>query len=164
MVVPLHSGDEATVSTKSYLNSLAAHDLVAKTITGAAPGAGPAAIATTARRGDRQGITSFERYGQLVASGLGTLLTVLHPDRVVLGGSAAQYLDLFADSLAAALDRVAPFQWNPPIVAAELGDVAGAVGAAVLARRPPLFSTAERHDKQHNSDAEQQTEDQPGQC
>ena len=42
-------------------------------------------------------------------------------------------------------------------------EVAGAVGAAVLARRPPLFSTAERHDKQHENDAEQQTEDQPGQ-
>ena len=141
----------------------AASRIALETITGAAPGAGPAAIATTARRGDRQAITSFERYGQLVASGLGTLLTVFHPDRVVLGGSAAQYFDLFADSLAAALDRVAPFQWNPPIVAAELGDVAGAVGAAVLARRPPLFSTAERHDKQHDNDAEQPTEDQPGQ-
>ena len=37
LVVALHSGDEATVSTKSYLNSLAAHDLLAATLTGTAP-------------------------------------------------------------------------------------------------------------------------------
>jgi glucosamine--fructose-6-phosphate aminotransferase (isomerizing) len=38
VVVPLHSGDEATVSTKSYLNSLAAHDLVAAALTRTALG------------------------------------------------------------------------------------------------------------------------------
>jgi glucosamine--fructose-6-phosphate aminotransferase (isomerizing) len=37
LVVGLHSGTEATVSTKSYLNSLAAHDLLAATVTGTAP-------------------------------------------------------------------------------------------------------------------------------
>jgi glucosamine--fructose-6-phosphate aminotransferase (isomerizing) len=37
LVIALHSGDEATVSTKSYLNSLAAHDLLAATLTGTAP-------------------------------------------------------------------------------------------------------------------------------
>lgn len=37
MVIALHSGGEATVSTKSYLNSLAAHDLLAATLTGTVP-------------------------------------------------------------------------------------------------------------------------------
>jgi glucosamine--fructose-6-phosphate aminotransferase (isomerizing) len=37
LVIALHSGHEATVSTKSYLNSLAAHDLLAATLTGTAP-------------------------------------------------------------------------------------------------------------------------------
>jgi glutamine---fructose-6-phosphate transaminase (isomerizing) len=37
VVIALHSGDEATVSTKSYLNSLAAHDLLAATLTGTVP-------------------------------------------------------------------------------------------------------------------------------
>jgi glucosamine--fructose-6-phosphate aminotransferase (isomerizing) len=36
LVIALHSGHEATVSTKSYLNSLAAHDLLAATLTGTA--------------------------------------------------------------------------------------------------------------------------------
>jgi glucokinase len=97
-------------------------------------GADPAAAASAARDGDARAARSFERYGQQLASGLGTLLTIFRPDRVVLGGSAAQYLDLFAGSLDAALGRDPPYQWTPPITAAELGDFAGAVGAAVLAR------------------------------
>lgn len=97
-------------------------------------GGDPAAAAAAARAGDTRAARSFERYGQQMAAGLGTLLTLFRPDRVVLGGSAAQYLDLFAGPLTAALDRRPPFQWTPPIVAAGLGDLAGAVGAAVLAR------------------------------
>jgi glucokinase len=97
-------------------------------------GADPATAASAARDGDARAARSFERYGQQLASGLGTLLTIFRPDRVVLGGSAAQYLDLFASSLGVALDRDPPYQWTPPITAAELGDFAGAVGAAVLAR------------------------------
>jgi glucokinase len=100
----------------------------------AAPGLSVAAVAAAARGGDSQGACAFECYGRQVAPGLSTLLTIFRPDRVVLGGSAAQYLDLFSGSLVAALGRSAPYQWNPPIVAAELGDIAGAVGAAVLAR------------------------------
>jgi glucokinase len=97
-------------------------------------GGSPATAAAAARAGDARAARSFERYGQQVAAGLGTLLTVFRPDRVVLGGSAAQYLDLFAAPLTTALDRQPPYEWLPPIVAAELGDLAGAIGAAVLAR------------------------------
>jgi glucokinase len=92
------------------------------------------AVAAAARAGDVHAAQSFERYGQLLASGLGTLLTVFRPDRVVLGGSAAQYLDLFAAALTAGLDRDAPYQWTPPVVPAELAGLSGAIGAAVLAR------------------------------
>jgi glucokinase len=97
-------------------------------------GADPAAVAAAARGGDVRAAQSFERYGQLLASGLGTLLTVFRPDRVVLGGSAAQYLDLFAAALTAGLARDAPYQWTPPVVPAELAGLSGAIGAAVLAR------------------------------
>lgn len=96
--------------------------------------ADPAAAASAARRGDVRAARSFERYGQQVGSGLGTLLTIFRPDRVVLGGSAARYLGLFAASLTTALGRNAPYHWAPPILAAELGNLTGAVGAAVLAR------------------------------
>ncbi len=106
-------------------------------------GGDPATAAAAARAGDARAARSFQRYGQQLAAGLGTLLTLYRPGRVVLGGSAAQYLDLFAGPLIAALDRQPPYQWIPPIVAAELGDLAGAIGAAVLARpvtRPALMT------------------------
>lgn len=106
-------------------------------------GGDPRVAANSARAGDARAATAFDRYGERVASGLGTLLTLFRPDRVVLGGSAARYLDLFVDSMTAALQRSSDYQWLAPIVPAELGDLAGAVGAAVLARprsdiEPPL--------------------------
>jgi glucokinase len=102
----------------------------------------PPRAAASARRGEAGPAAAFGRYGQRVGAGLGTLLTIFRPDRVVLGGSAAQYLDLFAPALAAALDRDVPYRWAPPIVAAELGDLAGAIGAAVLARPGPATGPA----------------------
>jgi glucokinase len=55
---------------------------------------------------------------------------------VVIGGSSAQYLDLFSAALARGLERAPGYRWAPPVVPAELGDLAGAIGAAVLARTP----------------------------
>jgi glucokinase len=97
-------------------------------------GPDPANVAEAARRGDTEASRIFEHYGRRVAAGLATLLTLFRPDRVVLGGSGARYLDLYAHALQTGLERNAPYRWTPPIVPARLGDMAGAVGAAVLAR------------------------------
>lgn len=99
---------------------------------------GVAAVAAAANDGDSGAVRTFELYGQRVAAGLGTLLTIFRPDRVVLGGSAAQHHGLFAASLDSALGRSEDYRWKPPIVVADLGDIAGAIGAAVLARSDPL--------------------------
>jgi glucokinase len=93
-----------------------------------------AIAAAAARAGDDRAIRAFERYGQNLAAGLGTLLTLFRPDRVILGGSAARYLDLFAGALSSALTRAPDYRWTPPVVEAELGDLAGAIGAAILGR------------------------------
>ncbi|HEV2634007.1 MAG TPA: ROK family protein [Actinocrinis sp.] len=97
-------------------------------------GSDPTSAADAARRGDAQAARTFEHYGRQVAAGLGTLLTLFRPDRVVLGGSGARYLDLYAHALQAGIERNAPYRWTPPVLPARLGDLAGAVGAAVLAR------------------------------
>ena len=90
--------------------------------------------AEAARAGDIRAAAAFEHYGQNVASGLATLLTIYRPDRVIVGGSAAQYLDLFTTSLTNALQRPPEYNWGPSLAPAQLGDLAGAIGAAVLAR------------------------------
>ncbi len=93
-----------------------------------------AEVADLARSGDPSARDLFWHYGTRVAAGLATLVTLYRPDRLVLGGSAAQYLDIFAGGLHDGMERSAVYSWNPNIVTAELGSVAGAVGAAVLAR------------------------------
>jgi glucokinase len=79
-------------------------------------------------------LSAFQRYGGFVASGLGTLLSIFRPDLVVLGGGGARYFDLFGPAMQAALARAPEFGWAAPVRIAELGDLAGAIGAAGLAR------------------------------
>lgn len=91
-----------------------------------------AAGAAAARDGDPRARAIFDRYGRLVGSGLATLCTIFRPDRVVIGGGAAPFLDLFLVGIRAALQRKNPYETEPEIRAAGLGAVAGAVGAATL--------------------------------
>jgi len=91
-------------------------------------------IAGKAQRGDAVALQLFNTYGERVAAGLMTLLTIFRPDRVVIGGSAAQYFGLFEASLRRNLQRAPKYTWNPPLLPAELGNLSGAIGAAVLGR------------------------------
>ena len=70
------------------------------------------------------------------ASASATLTAVFRPARVVICGSAAQYLPLSRPGLDRALTRAQPYTWAPPITAAQLGEFSGAIGAAILARTP----------------------------
>jgi glucokinase len=91
-------------------------------------------IACRARQGDRSAAELFNRYGERVGTGLATLLTIGKPDRVIIGGGAAQYLDLFQATMRQRLERSPGYAWTPAFLPAELGNVAGAVGAAVISR------------------------------
>lgn len=77
----------------------------------------------------------FDQFGEQVGSGLATLITLFKPDRVVLGGGASRYLDLFHAGMHQRLARTGHYASTPLIRVAELGNLAGAVGAAVLGRR-----------------------------
>jgi len=89
-------------------------------------------VAQSARNGDPAGTDLFGEYGERVGAGLATLLTLYKPDRVVIGGGAAQYLDLFQAGMRRSLTRSREYSCAPEFLAAEIGNVAGAVGAAVL--------------------------------
>jgi glucokinase len=91
-------------------------------------------VARRAHRGDPSAAELFNRYGEHVGAGLATLLTIYKPDRVVIGGGAAQYLDLFQAALRQSLKRSVEYAWTPAFLPAQLGNVAGAVGAAVISR------------------------------
>lgn len=70
-----------------------------------------------------------------LAVGIVSLINVLDPEVVVLGGGIAEAGDALFDPLREEMERV---EWRPygrpvRVVKAELGEVAGAVGAAALA-------------------------------
>lgn len=91
------------------------------------------AAVVAARAGDPRAIAGLREVGRLLGIGIANVVTILTPDRVVIGGGIAAAFDVLAPSIRAelerrvfvtALDRV-------ELVAAELGTWAGAIGAAV---------------------------------
>jgi glucokinase len=105
-------------------------------------GARHAELALAARAGDGAAGEVFETYGARVGAGLVTLVSMFRPDLVVVGGSAAQYLDLFGEPMRAQLERSPEYAWSPNVVAAQLGNLAGAIGAAAMVV-PPLARHAQ---------------------
>lgn len=94
-------------------------------------------LAVLARAGDPAATGLFDQFGQHVGAGLATLLTRYRPDRVLIGGGAAPHLDLFRAAMTRQLHRSATYQSTQTVDAAQLGNIAGAVGAAVISRERP---------------------------
>jgi glucokinase len=77
----------------------------------------------------------WDIYGDWVASGLVTLLTLYHPSAVVIGGSVARHWDRLEAPLRISLSRSREFGSQILLCASQLGDRAGALGAALLPQR-----------------------------
>jgi glucokinase len=77
----------------------------------------------------------FRDYGRLLGRGLSAQHALYMPDRTVIGGSVAPYFDLFKSGVMEQLVHVNRLAPQVEIGAAVLGDEAGAIGAAVLARQ-----------------------------
>jgi len=94
-------------------------------------------VATAARAGDADALALVRRYADNVALGLANLANILDPERIVVAGGLVRMGHLLFDPLTHAFEeRLEGTEHRPavPIVPAELGERAGAVGAAVLAR------------------------------
>lgn len=91
-------------------------------------------ISEAAAQGDQDAIEIFERFAGWVAQGLGSLVTLLDPELIVLGGGLARANDLF---LSGVQEQMRQFVLGPdnrppvPVVGAALGETSGAVGAAI---------------------------------
>lgn len=94
------------------------------------------AIAAAAE-GDGHARTAFERAGRIIGQVVANVVVLLWPERVIVGGGVAEAGDLLLEPIRAEVARracVAPVD-RIPVVRAELGTPAGAIGAA-------LWSTA----------------------
>ena len=93
-------------------------------------------ISEAAAEGDQDAVEIFERFAGWVAQGLGSLVTLLDPELIVLGGGLARANDLF---LSGVQEQMREFVLGPdhrppvPVLGAALGETSGAVGGAIAA-------------------------------
>ena len=103
----------------------------ADAIAAAAGASSAAAAAEAARAGDPAAIAAFARAGEYVGRVLAGAIVLLWPQRVVVGGGVAEAGDVLLEPIRAEVRRRACVAPAIPVVAAELGARAGAVGAAL---------------------------------
>jgi glucokinase len=86
-----------------------------------------------ARNGDAAAIEGLRRVGRYLGIGIGNMIVVLSPDRVVIGGGIAPAADLLLPEIRAEIRRrvLTTSVAEVEIVTAELGTWAGAIGAAI---------------------------------
>lgn len=103
-------------------------------------------IAEAAADGDGDAIEIFERFAGWVAQGLGSLVTLLDPDLIVLGGGLARSNDHFLEDVRIRMREFvlgADHRQPVPVVGTAMGESSGAVGAA-LAAAPELSDGVDR--------------------
>jgi glucokinase len=94
---------------------------------------------TRARAGDARALDGLAQIGRYLGIGLANTVTVITPDRIVIGGGVAAAGDLLFEPIRAELARRVHTTSleGIEVVAAELGTWAGAIGAAVHGAEHP---------------------------
>ena len=95
------------------------------------------AITDAARDGDPVALAAFNTTGQWLGAGIASLAVLLDPACVVIGGGVIDAGEILLKPTRESLERNMPFAGKhpyPQIIAAELGNEAGLVGVADLAR------------------------------
>lgn len=94
------------------------------------------AVSGAAAAGDPQAIALITQIGRAFGQGLASVISIFDPDRVVIGGGLGSVGEILLDPIRKSANEAryaATHKELPPIVGAELGEAAGAVGAALLA-------------------------------
>jgi glucokinase len=95
------------------------------------------AITDAAREGDPVALAAFQTTAQYLGAGIASLAVLLDPSCVVIGGGVIDAGEILLAPTREAMKRYMPFAGKhpyPEIVAAALGNQAGLVGVADLAR------------------------------
>ena len=93
-------------------------------------------VAAAAADGDRIATTAFKITGEWLGLGLASLVVALDPDLIILGGGVSEAGEILISPARESLRRNASFSGHslPPLAAASLGNDAGLIGVADLAR------------------------------
>lgn len=104
-------------------------------------------ITDAAVQGDPCAVELLDDLGRWLGEGIASLATIFDPTLVVVGGGVSAAKDLIMKSAVQAFEKVLPAKANrphAPFTLAELGNDAGLIGAADLARQPAAVPSASR--------------------
>jgi glucokinase len=104
---------------------------------GSIEGVNGSAITEAARDGDELALSIFETTGDYIGAAIASLAVILDPEAVVIGGGVIDAGEILLNPIRTSMDKYMPFAGkhpHPQIVAAQLGNEAGLVGVADLAR------------------------------
>jgi predicted NBD/HSP70 family sugar kinase len=127
-------GPVCRCGSRGCLEAYASSSSVLELMSTQMPGATIDQIVAAARAGNASALRSLEDAGFHLGWGIGSLVNILNPSLIVVGGDLARAGDLLLDSARVglrrhALDAVA----STPVVATQLGHRASLVGAVLLA-------------------------------
>ena len=94
----------------------------------------PYVVAEAAKQGDKVALKIFERMGKYIGIGLASVVNLLNPEKIVIGGGVADAGDiLFTPLIDTLKKRAMPIQAKSvSVVPAQLGNAAGVIGASLL--------------------------------
>ncbi|MEB3342400.1 ROK family protein [Okeania sp.] len=95
----------------------------------------PLELANLALAGDKFALEYWQNYGKLLGAGLASLIYILTPEAIIIGGGISAGSELFLPTTKAEIERRVIFssQWGLQLLTTKLGNQAGIVGAAKLA-------------------------------
>jgi len=126
-----HAREAAIAHPESAKNLLSRGDGTPDGITGRA-------ITEAAREGDQLAISIFNTLAYWLGAGIASLSVVLDPECIVIGGGVIDAGEILLAPTREAIIKTMPFAGKhpyPDVIAAALGNEAGLVGVADLARR-----------------------------
>ncbi|GAA2986295.1 ROK family protein [Streptomyces lactacystinicus] len=129
-------GEPCACGRRGCVETLASAAAVARRYTAATGEAGVTAeqVGQRAATGDRAAAAVWREAVDALADGLASAITLLDPERIVIGGGLARAGEPYFAPLRAAVAARLSFQTMPELVPAELGHEAGCFGAGLLAR------------------------------
>jgi glucokinase len=94
----------------------------------------PAAMGRLAQAGDLAALEFWQDYGRVLGAGLASLVYVLTPEAIIIGGGISASCEFFLPSTLAEIKRrvVSPSRVGLQLLPAQLGNQAGMLGAAKL--------------------------------
>jgi glucokinase len=125
--------DPCACGGRGCLETLASAAAIARRYTerSGRPASGAAEVLQRASAGDRDATWVWDDAVDLLAWGVTVLTGVVAPEVVVVGGGLAEAGERLLAPLRAGVEARLTFQPRPRVVASELGDLAGCLGAAL---------------------------------